>query len=216
MLYVFEGPDSVGKSSISSDFSKQLAVDRPVHYWSFPGREEGTLGWAVYELHHAPKALGVNALTPTSLQLLHIAAHVDAIESRILPALDTGHTGVLDRFWWSTWVYGIVGGADRDALTAMIEVERKAWRGATPAAAFLIDREIPFALRSDELLADWHRLRDEYAKLADREQAHHSVLRIRNNGQRANAVAEAMSLLSRDGSRSAKLGSNGTDAPEFG
>src|SRR5439155_12811025 len=90
---------------------------------SFPGREIGTLGKLVYEIHHDAAKAGVKAIDPTSLQLLHIAAHIDAIEARILPALKQGRHVVLDRFWWSTLVYGIVNGANKRSLKAMIEVE---------------------------------------------------------------------------------------------
>lgn len=88
---------------------------------------------------------------------------------------------VLDRFWWSTLVYGTVGGAGTDALLAMIEVEQKAWRGVQPSMAFLVDRERPFTLRDEERIADWQRLREEYRRLGEQEANHHPVVRIQND-----------------------------------
>jgi dTMP kinase len=198
MLYVFEGPDSVGKSTISTAFAQRLSdqLSGEVRRWTFPGRDEGTLGWAVYRMHHKPAELGVNSLTATSLQLLHIAAHMDAIESRILPALESGKVVVLDRFWWSTLVYGIVSGASTDALLAMIEVERKAWRGVQPSVAFIIDREKPFRLRDDEPIKDWQRLRDEYRRVGDQESRTHRVIRIQNDDSVDAATAAAFAATS--------------------
>ena len=182
MLFIFEGPDSVGKSTISEDFARKLAsYSNKVEYFTFPGRDEGTLGHAVYRLHHAPSELGVSRITSTSLQILHIAAHVDAIESRILPSLDSGSTVVLDRFWWSTLVYGIVTGANMTSLEAMINLERLSWRGVSPCVSFLVQRELPFKLRSDELLDKWHQLNHEYQHLADKEATTGRVVRLLNN-----------------------------------
>lgn len=198
MLIVFEGPDSVGKSTISEAFVAHLARERsvPVRRWSFPGRQEGTLGHLVYRLHHDPLELGVTALTPTSRQLLHIAAHVDAIEARILPALGAGEIVVLDRFWWSTMVYGTIAAATADALAAMVEVELKAWGGMRPTVAFLIDRDMPFLLRSDERLADWKRLRVEYKALANRQATEHPVVRIVNDRDVEHAARLALAAVS--------------------
>src|SRR5207249_4525469 len=108
-LIVFEGPDGSGKTTLSrlfADRARELGV--PCDWFAFPGREGGTLGKHVYEIHHNLQTVGVKAINPASLQLLHIAAHIDALEGRILPALKQGRHIVLDRFWWSTLVYGVV------------------------------------------------------------------------------------------------------------
>src|ERR1044071_4273325 len=124
-LFVFEGPDGSGKTTLSHAFVEYLkSKGVECDYFAFPGQEPGTIGRLVYDLHHDPRDVEVESLTPTSLQLLHIAAHVDAIESKILPALKKGRTVVLDRFWWSTWVYGKVGGVSPKILRAMIQLER--------------------------------------------------------------------------------------------
>ena len=93
------------------------------------------MGRLVYDLHHDADDLGLGEINPTSLQILHIAAHVDAIEERILPALRTGAWVVLDRFWWSTWVYGLAFGVPENSLETMIELELLHWGEVKPGRA---------------------------------------------------------------------------------
>ena len=110
-LYVFEGPDSVGKSTIVNLFSNKLhSTGRKVLNLSFPGKDKNTLGGLVYSIHHEPQSFNLEKINSSSLQLLHIAAHIDAIESTIKPAIESQTDVVLDRFWWSTVVYGNVYG----------------------------------------------------------------------------------------------------------
>ena len=92
-LYVFEGPDGVGKTELSVRFAAIL-TNRGIAatHVSFPGKDEGTIGKVVDGLHHAPESFGVTKVAPATLQLMHIAAHVDAIERTILPALRSRHS----------------------------------------------------------------------------------------------------------------------------
>jgi dTMP kinase len=107
-LIVFEGADGIGKSSLSKEVMRRLEdLNVASVSLAFPGKDLGTLGHLVYQIHHDPAALGVISVTPLALQTLHVAAHLDAIERRILPALQDGTWVILDRFWWSTWVYGV-------------------------------------------------------------------------------------------------------------
>lgn len=164
-LFIFEGPDGVGKSTLSKALVKQLnAAGHACDYLAFPGREPGTLGYHVYQLHHDHAAFGVASIHPTSLQLLHIAAHIDVIERHILPTLTAGRSIVLDRFWWSTWVYGLTSKIERGVLQAMLDVERPSWKEIQPAVIFLVraaaprDRTMP--------LAEWKKLSAAYYELS--------------------------------------------------
>jgi len=179
-LFVFEGPDGVGKTTLATKFAEHLAARAlPCELMSFPGREAGTLGHLVYQLHHDTTRFGIASIQPTSLQTLHIAAHVDAIETRILPALKGGRHVVLDRFWWSTWVYGVVAKANRQALRAMIRVERACWGPTQPSAAFLITRAT--SLRETEVAGSWNELCAEYWRHAERERRRYPVHIIDND-----------------------------------
>ena len=136
-LFVFEGPDKVGKSTLAQWFATHLQNSGiRCTLLSFPGNEVGTLGRHVYELHHDPGRFGIDTLSEASLQLLHVAAHIDSIENRIKPLVCGGSTVVLDRFWWSTFVYGLVGGVPRSVLDSMIAIERSVWHPVRPDRLF--------------------------------------------------------------------------------
>jgi len=178
-LYVFEGADGVGKSELSRRLFENLTKSGiECEYLAFPGKDAGTLGKLVYDIHHESERLGIHAVSAASLQILHIAAHVDAIENRIIPALKAGRSVVLDRFWWSTKVYGTVAGASKEILDAVVRVELLAWGNVKPTMAFLIRRNEP--LRK-EPLNKWRKWRTAYDSLAAEQTNHHDVLLIDNN-----------------------------------
>lgn len=190
-LIVFEGPDGVGKSTLSQALAGRLkAKGLACDHLSFPGREEGTVGHLIYEVHHDPASYGMEAITDTSLQALHIAAHLDEMERRILPALQRGHWVVLDRFWWSTWVYGRAASVEVPTLDALIQTERLHWRDVKPDALFLIDRS------NDEVDRDARKpLREGYQALSDRESDQHPIHRIQNDGTVEDCLGQMLALL---------------------
>lgn len=195
-LFVFEGPDGSGKTTLAQAFVQRLRSSGwSCDYLAFPGKEVGTLGKLVYDLHHDPRTAGLESVNPTSLQVLHIAAHIDAIESKILPALSAGRCVVLDRYWWSTWVYGVVAGVSRQSLEAMIKVERLHWADVRPDMIFLISR--PGATSEPNRQS----LSREYAALASRERRKYSVTLVSNGGpiaQSLTAVMDRVSFLSQE------------------
>ena len=140
-LVVFEGPDGVGKSTLSKALAEKLEeTGISCKHVSFPGKDPGTVGRLVYDIHHSPEKFEMRNIFPTSLQALHIAAHLEVIEQRIAPALENGHWVVLDRFWWSTWVYGRASSVNSSVLDALIQAERVQWDGIEPFIVFLVDR----------------------------------------------------------------------------
>jgi thymidylate kinase len=132
----------------------------------------------VYELHQNPQRFGIEDLTAASLQLLHVAAHIDAIERRIKPLLASGKTVVLDRFRWSTYVYGLIGGVARDVLEGMIELERRVWEPLKPDRLLHISRESPLRNEPPDL---WPRWRTAYQELAHREAEFYPVVTVAND-----------------------------------
>jgi len=63
-LIVFEGPDSVGKTTLVSHVKTLLDESQiRTEFLSFPGDRPGTIGKVVYELHHAPEKFGIEPRT---------------------------------------------------------------------------------------------------------------------------------------------------------
>lgn len=196
-LIVFEGPDGVGKTTLAQALVGELnRRGTRCEYFSFPGRDPGTLGRLVYEVHHNPDKFSLHHVNPTSLQVLHIAAHLDAIKGRILPALEEGRSVILDRFWWSTFVYGIVEGVDRDSLDAMIALELESWADAKPTVAFLVTRKRPLRIEgSDER---WRELRAAYEDLGREQASHHPVETVHNEASIDESLDFTLRVLERE------------------
>lgn len=193
-LIIFEGPDGVGKTTLSNAISEYLNYhQRPSELMTFPGREQGTIGRLIYELHHNPSKYGIESLTDISKQALHIVAHLDAIERQIIPTLKTGKNVILDRFWWSTWVYGIVSEIEPNILKALIEVERQQWGYLQPDLAILIRRKTP--INRDDSIEYWQRLGQEYYFLANAEKEKYPVYFFENDGSFEDAIQSIKNLL---------------------
>src|SRR5437016_10326008 len=178
-LFVFEGCDESGKTTLTKALCEVLTrQNHATRCFAFPGRVDGTLERDVHRLHHDPKSANIEQIHPASLQILHIAAHIDSITAAILPALKRGEWVVLDRYWWSTWAYGIATGVNRSALKTMIHLELLYWRGVTPTALFLVERKTKRGhgqdMRNSKIL-------DEYYNLAKRERKHFPVHIIKND-----------------------------------
>jgi thymidylate kinase len=193
LLFVFEGVDGAGKSRLAMDCIKPLQ-DRGIepHPLSFPGKSPNTLGNLVYRIHHRPQDLGIQSLTSSSLQTLHLAAHLDAIETIIIPRLEAGNCVVLDRYWWSTWVYGLVGGMQRSVLDALINVERIAWGRWLPTSVFYITRATP--LRS-EPIDTWEALKNTYEELLSSERKNYPVHIIDNDAAPEEALKQVLNQI---------------------
>lgn len=159
-LYVFEGPDGCGKTTMAHKLEDRIGAI----YFAFPGVQPGTLGKHVYELHHG--LFGGVSIPQVSLQMLHVAAHIDAIENQIKPALQSGKTVALDRYYWSTYIYGLHNGVDEKFLLNLIALEQSAWGDIKPDILFLMLRAEP--IRPEGKLDDpmayerWGQLRELY------------------------------------------------------
>lgn len=179
-LVVFEGPDGIGKSKLSELTANWLRnMGLQLSTLSFPGNERNTLGSLIYDIHHHHQdRFSIAEIDPLSLQTLHIAAHIDEVRRAIRPAIDAGHWVVLDRFWWSTWVYGVAAGAFQPGLEQVIGAERLYWRDLKPAIIFLVSRSE--AIRKEHSKDSYDRLSGLYAEIAEREEQVGMVRRIEN------------------------------------
>lgn len=173
-LIVFEGPDGVGKSTIHAGILERLeAVGEQATGLSFPGRRRGSLGDLVYRVHHGE----ISDVDPFALQMLHVAAHIDAIRGPITEAIESDRIVLLHRFWWSTWVYGTVSGLPPEGMDDLIALELQVWDGLAPSLLVLIGRDRPF--RKEHEPTYHHKLTRAYEELAAC--ASHPVVHINNH-----------------------------------
>lgn len=176
---MFEGPDGVGKTSIVKDVLEKLR-DSSVNVTSlsFPGKQEGTLGKLIYDFHHQPSSFGVCNVHPASLQMLHVAAHIDAITNRILPLLRAGNIILLDRYWWSTIIYGKKADVKQEVLNAMIDIENHFWDKHLPNCVFLLSRTK--SLKNELTQEEWNNIKREYTQLKNREEEKYPIFEVSN------------------------------------
>jgi len=179
-LIVFEGADEVGKTTLATMLAEALrSKGTACKLVGFPGNQLGTLGRHIYELHHDPTRFRVGRINPTSLQLLHVAAHIDTIDQEIIPALKNNQIVVLDRFWWSSWIYGIANRANKASLKACIRAEAIHWKGVKPSWLFLVTCSSPFEKQAD--IVKWRRIDRLYKEFASQEKQEYPLTIIQND-----------------------------------
>ena len=176
-VYVFEGVDGVGKSTLCSEFSKHLtSVGIPNRIIAFPGRNSGSLGKLVHDIHHNRVDLITEDIHPVSLQTLHLASHIDQIENRIKPYLERGISVVLDRYWWSLYAYGIHNKVPENLLSNLIDIEKDCWEDIKPRIIFYIERKSIFKeLESAKSIDEY------YKKIRDKESSSNNAITIKND-----------------------------------
>ena len=142
-IYVFEGIDNVGKSTIVRRLQERISesLECECVIVAFPGNEPGTLGSLVYDIHHNQSKYFDIALNETSLQLLHIASHIDLLQRKLRKISAEQCIVLLDRYWWSTYVYGLAGELDENIVQAILEPELIHWRDINVRKIFLLERE---------------------------------------------------------------------------
>lgn len=193
-LYVFEGPDNVGKTTVAKYAAELLSKTGEYQYLSFPGNIPHSIGDLVYKIHHQKEAYGINEVDNTSLQALHIAAHIDVIKRVIIPMLRKGTSILLDRYWWSTHVYSEALGCDVAVVQHLIGAEKMAWLDISPEIIFLLKRGFPGGDNSNETRT----LVKSYFELANKEMMKSNVVNICNTNldESVSSVVEAINSAS--------------------
>lgn len=142
-VYIFEGIDNVGKTTIVKKVKEKICntSDYNCANIAFPGNEPKTIGSLVYDIHHNQEKYFNLPLNEVSLQLLHIAAHIDVFHRRWKELGDSNTITLFDRFWWSTYVYGITEGLGENLIQKIIAPEILFWKNINIKQIFLIERE---------------------------------------------------------------------------
>ncbi len=185
-VYAFEGIDNVGKTTIIKKLKEKifLTMDYECVSVAFPGNESRTLGELVYDIHHNQGKYFDQPLNETSLQMLHVASHIDLVQNKLKKMSLEGNIVLLDRYWWSTYAYGLAGGLDSSIVQAILEPELMCWRDINVKGIFLIERENrehDYDERKDEKIIGIYR------ELASKEQK--SII-INNDGNMEDVVTQ--------------------------
>ena len=189
-VYVFEGIDNVGKTSIIHALKQQIQETtgyRCVDI-AFPGNEPKTLGNLVYRIHHNQEQYFNESINETSLQLLHIASHIDLIQRQLIP-LSKSNIVLLDRFWWSTYVYGLAGGVEKNIIQSMIAPELLYWKNINIKKIFLVERN---KKQKDYELKKENAIIDEYRQLAEMESKCEKLVNDESLKETVNRVYESI------------------------
>lgn len=167
-VYIFEGIDNVGKTTIIRALKQKIqeTTDYECADIAFPGNEPRTLGELVYRIHHHEEQYFDVPINETSLQLLHIASHIDLIERRLESLSNSNYIVLLDRFWWSTYVYGLSGGLEENIIQAIIAPELLYWKDINVKKIFLVERN---KKQNDYELNKENTIINEYRRLAEKE-----------------------------------------------
>jgi hypothetical protein len=190
---VVEGPENTGKSSLATDLTSALGrAGIAARCLSFPGREPKTLGALIYRVEHEAAAVGVDTLTPSARQALHLAAHLDGIERQFLPLLNAGTWIVLDRFWWSMWAHGTASGVPRHLLDQLVAIEVERWSPYRPSLILSTNRPTPF---TDPATPHWHAVREAYELLVQEYRSTQEIAMMPSEADRATRVQLALARL---------------------
>jgi thymidylate kinase len=97
----------------------------------------------IYRFYHNSSEFGVSDVSAIALQVMLTAAHIEVIESRLKPLIRAGIDIVLDRYWWSTWVYSTADGVPPYRRNMMLKLEMQSWENIQPEIVFFVVREAP-------------------------------------------------------------------------
>jgi dTMP kinase len=116
-LVVFEGLDDTGKTTQLDRFEEACyhpqggdAIYDPKPLFTRQPADAPGIGPEIYEL---TERVDWSTASPLTRQLLHLAAHSEHYEHKVLPAIEDGSV-IMDRCWWSTMAYGYRGSVSDD------------------------------------------------------------------------------------------------------
>jgi hypothetical protein len=127
------------------------------------------------------------------MQVMVTAAHVEVIEARLKPLIGAGVDIVLDRFWWSTWVYATIEGVPGPTRDIMIELEKQSWKNIRPDVVFLVLRQEPLLPQPPN--HRWPEIVRLYKELSEFQKSSVPIQSVTNEGTPSEALQRVVSRL---------------------
>ena len=152
-IYIFEKIDNFGKTTIVNELKEKLnkEMDCKCEIVTFTGNEERTLGELVYDIHHNNKKYFEYDINDASLQLFRVVSHIDLIQRKLLNEYSSKKIILMDRFWWSTYAYGLSGFFESDIINTILASELKYWEKININKIFLLgEKDIEKVYESDK------------------------------------------------------------------
>lgn len=193
---VFEGADGSGKSSLLKRIEEYLRIQFPENNFmraAFPGHDIGTLGQLIYAIHHG-ELTHIRKPNETAMQVLHMAAHIDQIETSFRIHFERGGSILLDRSWWSTYAYSRLH-MSKDRALSLVRLEWPFWDTLPHPVYFFLSRKT--SLKPYESDAERHtKLELYYREIIDLEQDKGIEIHIiDNNGSEDETFEQALRIL---------------------
>jgi thymidylate kinase len=193
---VFEGADGSGKSSLLNRIGEYSRIQFPENNFmraAFPGHDIGTLGQLVYAIHHG-ELTHIRKPNETAMQVLHMAAHIDQIETNFRVHFERGGSILLDRSWWSTYAYSRLH-LSKDRALSLVKLEWPFWDTLPPPAYFCLSRNT--SLKPYESDTERHtKLELYYREIIELEQDKGIEIHIiDNNGSEDETFMQAVGII---------------------
>lgn len=106
--------------------------------------------------------------------------------------LEQGRVVLLDRYWWSTWVYGVSDGLPIEQLERMIAMEKLVWQGVTPTTLFMLSR-------SSAIVNS--RIANAYGVLMEQEKGNYPVAALANDATIDTIVDEILRVMQKSSAK---------------
>lgn len=181
--YVFEGPDDVGKTTLIKKISHELKKRKiKIKILSFPGNKTKSIGKIVYDIHHNPYKYDLDKVFPSSLQTLHLAAHMEIFESEIKNVSNNVEVLLFDRFWLSLIAYSKLLYLDPRLILLFEKIELFIWKNFIPTKIFVIERNInTIKFESEFQKSNFIKLSKIYSQLQKKYSRKYNFVKVDNS-----------------------------------
>lgn len=195
-FYVFEGPSGVGKTTFSTmaeEYLNQNGYKAKRLKTSYTSKEH-SLARHIDSILEQPEKYDISSINGISRYMLQTSRDIDVIKKMIRPLLDEGYILLLDRYWWSTYVFGKVDGFDEDLLNPIADIYKAYSKNREPKIIFNIERNSSLKPGVEH----WDKFTSAYNYLVQRECKHYNIVNIDNNHDHSIAFQQIINYIMDD------------------